>query len=197
MLVKELDKHRFKKIDSRFYDSLPKYCEIESCGFPIEINEVLNEVKCSNIRCPKKIAKRVENLGKKLDIHIDYKDALNYVLINDVKTPIYLFKSQASLKIAEADRAKLVNQMTLVEYIENNMLPFLSDTLKIIQEYITLDDFYEDLESDGIEFLEKNLSLYVDEEQISLRALKAFDVLMTFKQDLYDGLSYVEIIEEC
>ena len=44
MLVKELDKHRFKKIDSRFYDSLPKYCEIESCGFPIEINEVLNEL---------------------------------------------------------------------------------------------------------------------------------------------------------
>ena len=69
---------------------------------------------------------------------------------------------------------------------------YLEDTIKIFKEYDSLDDFYADLESDGIEFLEKQLSVFVDEE-LSMRALKAYDVLMTFKQDLYDGIDYVEI----
>ena len=192
MLVAELDKNRFKKIDSRFYDSLPKFCEVESCGFPMQINEVLTEVSCSNVRCPKKIAKRVQELCQKLGIEITYLTAFDYVIMNHITNPMYLFKSQAGIELEQEERDKLIKQMSLERFVELNCLPYLEDTIKIFKEYDSLDDFYADLESDGIEFLEKQLSVFVDEE-LSMRALKAYDVLMTFKQDLYDGIDYVEI----
>lgn len=192
MLVAELDKNRFKKIDSRFYDSLPKFCEVESCGFPMQINEVLTEVSCSNVRCPKKIAKRVQELCQKLGIEITYLTAFDYVIMNHITNPMYLFKSQAGIELEQEERDKIIKQMSLERFVELNCLPYLEDTIKIFKEYDSLDDFYADLESDGIEFLEKQLSVFVDEE-LSMRALKAYDVLMTFKQDLYDGIDYVEI----
>lgn len=192
MLVAELDKNRFKKIDSRFYDSLPKFCEVESCGFPMQINEVLTEVSCSNVRCPKKIAKRVQELGQKLGIEITYLTAFDYVIMNHITNPMYLFKSQAGIELEQKERDKIIKQMSLERFVELNCLPYLEDTIKIFKEYDSLDDFYADLESDGIEFLEKQLSVFVDEE-LSMRALKAYDVLMTFKPDLYDGIDYVEI----
>ena len=192
MLVAELDKNRFKKIDSRFYDSLPKFCEVESCGFPMQINEVLTEVSCSNVRCPKKIAKRVQELCQKLGIEITYLTAFDYVIMNHITNPMYLFKSQAGIELEQEERDKIIKQMSLERFVELNCLPYLEDTIKIFKEYDSLDDFYADLESDGIEFLEKQLSVFVDEE-LSIRALKAYDVLMTFKQDLYDGIDYVEI----
>lgn len=192
MLVAELDKNRFKKIDSRFYDSLPKFCEVESCGFPMQINEVLTEVSCSNVRCPKKIAKRVQELCQKLGIEITYLTAFDYVIMNHITNPMYLFKSQAGIALEQEERDKIIKQMSLERFVELNCLPYLEDTIKIFKEYDSLDDFYADLESDGIEFLEKQLSVFVDEE-LSMRALKAYDVLMTFKQDLYDGIDYVEI----
>ena len=192
MLVAELDKNRFKKIDSRFYDSLPKFCEVESCGFPMQINEVLTEVSCSNVRCPKKIAKRVQELCQKLGIEITYLTAFDYVIMNHITNPMYLFKSQAGIELEQEERDKIIKQMSLERFVELNCLPYLKDTIKIFKEYDSLDDFYADLESDGIEFLEKQLSVFVDEE-LSMRALKAYDVLMTFKQDLYDGIDYVEI----
>ena len=192
MLVAELDKNRFKKIDSRFYDSLPKFCEVESCGFPMQINEVLTEVSCSNVRCPKKIAKRVQELCQKLGIEITYLTAFDYVIMNHITNPMYLFKSQAGIELEQEERDKIIKQMSLERFVELNCLPYLEDTINIFKEYDSLDDFYADLESDGIEFLEKQLSVFVDEE-LSMRALKAYDVLMTFKQDLYDGIDYVEI----
>ena len=192
MLIAELDKNRFKKIDSRFYDSLPKFCEVESCGFPMQINEVLTEVSCSNVRCPKKIAKRVQELCQKLGIEITYLTAFDYVIMNHITNPMYLFKSQAGIELEQEERDKIIKQMSLERFVELNCLPYLEDTIKIFKEYDSLDDFYADLESDGIEFLEKQLSVFVDEE-LSMRALKAYDVLMTFKQDLYDGIDYVEI----
>ena len=192
MLVAELDKNRFKKIDSRFYDSLPKFCEVESCGFPMQINEVLTEVSCSNVRCPKKIAKRVQELCQKLGIEITYLTAFDYVIMNHITNPMYLFKSQAGIELEQEERDKIIKQMSLERFVELKCLPYLEDTIKIFKEYDSLDDFYADLESDGIEFLEKQLSVFVDEE-LSMRALKAYDVLMTFKQDLYDGIDYVEI----
>ena len=192
MLVAELDKNRFKKIDSRFYDSLPKFCEVESCGFPMQINEVLTEVSCSSVRCPKKIAKRVQELCQKLGIEITYLTAFDYVIMNHITNPMYLFKSQAGIELEQEERDKIIKQMSLERFVELNCLPYLEDTIKIFKEYDSLDDFYADLESDGIEFLEKQLSVFVDEE-LSMRALKAYDVLMTFKQDLYDGIDYVEI----
>lgn len=192
MLVAELDKNRFKKIDSRFYDSLPKFCEVESCGFPMQINEVLTEVSCSNVRCPKKIAKRVQELCQKLGIEITYLTAFDYVIMNHITNPMYLFKSQAGIELEQEERDKIIKQMSLERFVELNCLPYLEDTIKIFKEYDSLDDFYADLESDGIEFLEKQLSVFVDEE-LSMRALKAYDVLMTFKPDLYDGIDYVEI----
>ena len=192
MLVAELDKNRFKKIDSRFYDSLPKFCEVESCGFPMQINEVLTEVSCSNVRCPKKIAKRVQELCQKLGIEITYLTAFDYVIMNHITNPMYLFKSQAGIELEQEERDKIIKQMSLERFVELNCLPYLEDTINIFKEYDSLDDFYADLESDGIEFLEKQLSVFVDEE-LSMRALKAYDVLMTFKPDLYDGIDYVEI----
>ena len=192
MLVAELDKNRFKKIDSRFYDSLPKFCEVESCGFPMQINEVLTEVSCSNVRCPKKIATRVQELCQKLGIEITYLTAFDYVIMNHITNPMYLFKSQAGIELEQEERDKIIKQMSLERFVELNCLPYLEDTIKIFKEYDSLDDFYADLESDGIEFLEKQLSVFVDEE-LSMRALKAYDVLMTFKPDLYDGIDYVEI----
>lgn len=194
MLVSELDKNRFKKIDSRFYDSLPKFCDVDSCGFPMEINEVLTKLTCSNVRCPKKIAKRVQELCQKLGIEITYLTAFDYVTMNHITNPMYLFKSQAGIELEHEERDKIIKQMSLERFVDLNCLPFIEDTVKIFREYDSLEDFYDDLESEGIEFLEKQLSVFVDEE-LSIRALKAYDVLMTFKQDLFDALDYVEIGE--
>lgn len=192
MLIEELDKNRFKKIDSRFYDSLPKYCDIEECGFPMQINEVLTQVECTNVRCPKKIAKRIEKLCGKMNIEVKYSDALNYVLLHKVTNPMYIFFDKTGLGITDLDK-----KMTLKRYVELNCLPFLSSSLEIFSEFDSLEDFYEFMEEDNVEFLEKQLELYSDSEsEVSIRALKIYDVLTTFKQDLFEGLDYVELVEE-
>lgn len=192
MLIEDFVKNKFSKIDSRFYDSLPRFCDDKYCGFPMQINEVLTEVSCSNVRCPKKIAVRVQDLCKKLGVEITYLTAYDYVTLNNVTNPMYLFKSLAGIELEATERDKFDKKMTLERYIDLNCLPFVDETVKIFMEYSALDEFYEDLDKDGIEFIEKQLGLFVEEE-LSIRALKAYDVLMTFKQDLYDGLDYVEI----
>lgn len=194
MLVEELNKNRFKRIDTRFYDSLPRYCEIESCGFPIEINEVLNDVRCTNKRCPKKIARRIELMSEAMGIDINYEESLQYVLMNNVTNPMYLFKSQAGIELTEEDKNKLKEELSLRRYVELNKLPFLEYSLIMFDDYTNLDDFYKELDIDGVEYIEKQLGLYTeDEDEISLRAIKIYEVLMTFKQDLYEGIEYVTL----
>lgn len=124
--------------------------------------------------------------------------------------------------VSMAVSQKIFNQIsskktfTLWEYVRTAHLPFIqSSALTLFGEFDNLDDAYAYIEDGGVEYIREKLGIgkgsessaseddvivdeYSDLEvsipSVSIRALKIFEVLMTFKQDLYEYLSFVNII---
>ena len=96
---------------------------------------------------------------------------------------------------------KIVNQFlekrkfTLSEYVKIANLPFLqTSTTAIFGDYDSLEDAYKDIESGGVDFIAKKLSI-AKSDNISIRALRVYDTLMQFKNDLLECVNDVEIIK--
>ena len=105
---------------------------------------------------------------------------------------------------------------TLWEYVRTANLPFIqSSALALFGDFDDLSEAYERIEDGGVEYIRERLGIqkggdskvssdevleddYSDLEasipSVSIRALKIFEVLMTFKQDLFEYLSFVNII---
>lgn len=113
---------------------------------------------------------------------------------------------------------KIFNQLdakrafTLAEYVRIANMPFIqTSAFKIFSDYDDLAEAYRDIEEGGVEFIRNKLNIgkgsgvskevedsLIDSEDaipdISVRALKIYQSLMTYKQDLFDVLPFVKII---
>lgn len=207
MLVTDFNKNRDGAFPDAFYDCLPQYCFEENCGFPMEMSETLTQLHCSNPRCPSKLAQRLKAMASMLGVKgMGDATALKFINNFGITNPLIIFMYEPEVdgamhegmsvenseKIAAQFREK--NKFTLSEYIKIANLPFIqTSALAIFGEYDDIDDVYDQIETGGVEWISKKLDIGKDSE-LSVRALKVYESLMTFKADLYQGLKGVEII---
>lgn len=211
MLVPEFCNNRASSLPDEFYFSLPQYCLEDDCGYPMEISEVLTQLHCSNPRCPSKVVQRLLAIAQQLGIK-DLGEAKASKLIHTygLTNPLLIFAYEpdvdgtigegVSLEVSNKIMAQFKDKksFTLAEYVRIANLPFIqTSAITIFGDYDDLEVAYNDIEKGGVEFIAQKLNIKKSEdmENISLRALKIYDSLMTFKDDLFQGIKYVTIIK--
>lgn len=196
-----------------FLESLPTRCF--DCGSPIEISETLTGLHCSNPRCKSKVAQRLYTLCASLGIKgLGKKRAENFISTFGISNPLLIFAYEPDIDGAMGDGISLEtsnkimaqfkgkNKFTLSEYIRIANLPFLQTScVSIFGEYDDLGVAYADIENGGVEFIREKLDIKKGNKEtgepindISIRALKIYETLMTFKEDLFQALPYIEVI---
>ena len=197
-----------------FLESLPTDCF--DCGSPMEVSDVLTGLHCSNPRCSSKVSQRLYALCNNLGIK-DLGKSRAETFINNfgIDNPLLIFAYEPNSDGAMGDGIslemsnKIMSQFegkknfTLTEYVRVANLPFLQTScVSIFGDYDDLYEAYNDIEQGGVEFIRDKLDIKKGSKEIgeessdvSIRALKVYETLMLYKEDLFQALPYVNIIE--
>lgn len=220
MLVQDFVANRDDALPEEFYLSLPQFCFEEGCGYPMEMTETLTNLHCSNPRCPSKVARRLMAMANNLGVKdLGESKAMGFIKKFGIQNPLIIFQYEPDTDGTIADGVGMEvsqrivsqfmekNKFTLSEYVKIANLPFVqTSAMSIFGDYDDLIQAYDDIEKGGIEFITRKLDIgkgkqktVTDEDEeeiqdISVRALKVYESLMQFKNDLIQGLNGVEII---
>lgn len=220
MLVKDFKEEQGYRFSQDFLDLLPEYCFDEECGSPLEFTETLTTLHCSDPRCPEKVRMRLLAISRKLGIKgIGKEKAKGFISKHGVRNPLCLFMYEpvvdgefdysTSMTVSESLYSQILerNSFTLSEYVRIANLPYIqSSAMHIFDGYKSLEDAYRDIEEGGVSFIQDKLGIqgtrYMSDEDdefremsVSIRALKIYDSLMTYKNDLFMALPFVNIID--
>lgn len=189
-------------LPERFAESLPEYCE--ECGAPLWMNESLTELQCSNPRCPDKIVMRISMICNDLNIMYFGESTIRKFMeyYENVTNPMSIFALRPGMLVSDEVSVetsnKIIEQLmekrrfTLWEYVMYSNLPYVKTMArKIFQGYSTLEAAYKDIEEGGFQFINKKLGL---SNESTVQAMKVYSTLMEYKQDLFECLEDVEII---
>lgn len=208
MLVPTFNENRSNIIPDEFYDSLPNYC---FCEYPMEMTEALTQLRCSNPRCPNKVAMRLVAISNTLGVKdLGKARAKKFIDNFGITNPLLIFgyepeeDGQMAPDISIDVSNKIVNQFvtrnsfTLVEYVKIANLPYIQTSASsIFGEFDDLQEAYKKIEEGGVEYIRNKLNIKMGdvENVISVRAIRIYETLMTFKDDLFQGISFVNIIK--
>jgi NAD-dependent DNA ligase len=208
MLVQSFCDNRNDLFADEFFDCLPTVCP--ECGMPMEMSEALTGLHCSNPKCPDKVAQRLVAIANKLGVK-DLGDAraIDFIRKFQIDNPLLIFSyepdedgtmtDRTNIEISKriADAFKARNKFTLAEYIKIANLPYIQESAtSVFEGYDDLAEAYEVIERGGVEYIRDKLNIKEKgTEEVSIRALKVYDSLMTYKSDLFDALDGVEIIK--
>lgn len=208
MLVPEFCENSVGNFAEEFYMTLPEYCV--DCGYPMEMSETLTQLHCSNVRCPSKIIQRLVAIANALGVK-DFGEARarRFVETWGITNPLFIFgfepevDGQLAPDISMDVSMKIANQFaqrkrfTLGEYIKVANLPFIQmSAFSIFDGFDDLESAYLAIEDGGVEYIRDRLDIKDNgTEDISIRALKVYESLMTFKDDLLECVGYVDIIK--
>lgn len=201
------------QLPKEFLDTLPSRCE--ACGQLTEITESLTMLRCSNLFCIEKSVQRmvamlkdigVKNMGEsKCRAFLEHFNSTNPYIIfmyePDEDGPLY---EGASMDFSYAifDQIDQRRNMLLWEYVKIGNLPGIRDSArKLFANYDSLDEFYDDLEHGGVDFVQEQLSIkgktsnVLEEDGVSVRAVDIYNTLVLFKEDLFFAYDprYVDI----
>lgn len=208
MLVEVFCNDRSPIFADEFYDCLPKRCPV--CNMPMEMSEALTGLHCSNPKCASKVTQRMIAIANSLGVK-DFGEsrAEKFVLNFGITNPLDIFayepdvdgqmddsiSLELSNKIVSQFTAR--NKFTLAEYVRVANLPNIqTSAFALFDGFDDLEEAYKAIESGGIEYVRDRLNIKEKgSEDISVRALKVYESLMTFKTDLFDALDSVEIIK--
>lgn len=186
-----------------FAECLPEYCP--TCGSPLEIRETLTGLTCSNPRCPDKIIMRIRSICNDLNILMFGESTIEkFVSYHELTNPLNIFELEPGMLLyedaSEELSANIINQICkkksflLWEYVMIANIPDVrTSAQKIFDGYSTLQEAYEDIESGGVDFIQKKLGIYADGE-ISVQAMKVYKSLIEFKEDLFEDIDNVNIV---
>lgn len=204
MFVSDIKENHYSLgLPERFADCLPEYCEV--CGSPMEISDSLTGLHCSNPRCKDKMVMRVLSLVKDLGIlTFGEKNIEKFLDTYDIDSPMDIFGLQkgspiidVSQKVVDCvvDQLQAKKKMLLWEYVMFTNIPHVrTSARKIFQGYEDIEEALSDIEHGGVPFIQKKLGLAGDENGLSVQAIKVYNSIMEFKEDLLKGIEYVEII---
>lgn len=186
-----------------FAECLPEYCP--TCGAPLEIRETLTGLTCSNPKCPDKIVMRIRSICTDLNIlQFGEKTIEEFVRYHELTNPLNIFELQPGMLLYEGASEELSNKIIsqidkkrnflLWEYVMLANLPDVrTSAQKIFSDYKTLDEAYANIETGGVDFIQKKLGIVADGE-VSVQAMKVYKSLMEFKDDLFEDVDNVNII---
>lgn len=214
LLVKDFKQNEGYRYPDGFIDSLPDYCLDPRCASPMEMSETLTGLHCSNPRCPTKLVRRLVALMSAMGVKdLGASRASAFIDRFGLTNPLFIFAYEPdadgaigegiSLETSKKIYSQIVekNSFTLWEYVRNANLPFVqTSAMHIFSDFDSLEDAYKAIEDGGYEYVRNKLSIkkgssddLLDNSNISLRALRVFESLMTFKTDLFEALPYVKI----
>lgn len=194
-----------------FIDLLPTVCD--RCGSDTEVSESLTFLQCSDRRCPSKIEYRIFLLLRDLGIdELTIEDCKGFVERFNVTNPytIFLynpkFDGMFHLKydIEKSNNLyKKINQrrgMLLWEYIKIGNFMYLKESAeRVFDKYDDIDLFYKDFEDGGISFIQdlllKNEEYEAKENEILVKAVTLYDILLFFKADILEGIKGVVLLK--
>lgn len=191
-------------LPQQFAEVLPEFCE--TCGAPMEISETLTGLHCSNPRCKDKMVMRIKALCNDLGILKFGESTIEkFIDYYEPDSPMDIFQLEEGMLLApdvspkiSADVIRQIKEkrkMQLWEYVMFANIPFVrTSARKIFQGYKNLDDAYKDIVSGGLIFIQDRLGISGYNE-LSVQALKVYNNLMEYKDDLYSGINDVEIID--
>lgn len=207
MFINDLKENWFNyNLPYEFAECLPEKCP--TCGSPTEMSEVLTGLHCSNPRCPDKIVMRIRAICQKLGIlGFGESTIMKFVEYYKVTNPINIFGLYPGMSIADPEEVsdlvsdKIIAQIDakrdfqLWEFVQIANIPGVQTSAKdIFGDYTSLDDAYAAIEEGGVDFIQRKLGIAADME-LSVRAMQVYTNLMLFKDDLYDGIVDVNIID--
>lgn len=190
-------------LPGRFAECLPETCGV--CGSPLWLKESLTELQCSNPRCPDKIAMRISMICDDLNImyfgESTIRKFMNYYIVTNPMCIFGLRKGMSvSDEISQEVSDKIIEQIEskrkflLWEYVMYSNLPNVKTLAKkIFQGYNTLEEAYADIESGGVDFIQQKLGISCDGD-VSVMAMKVYSTLIEYKNDLFECLEDVEIV---
>lgn len=189
----------------QFADILPEFCE--TCGAPMEIGETLTGLHCSNPRCKDKLAMRIKTLSSDLGILRFGESTIDkFIDYYSPTSPMDIFELEEGMDLApdvspkiSADviaQIKSKKKMQLWEYVMFSNIPFVrTSAQKIFQGYNTLEEAFADIDAGGFAFIQSKLGLSDSDMVVSVQAIKVYNSLCEFKEDLLEGVRNVEIID--
>lgn len=204
MLVNELMGN--VNLPEKFINTLISKCP--DCGEPTQISESLRELSCSNPYCKGKVAQRMVAMLTDMGVkNMGESRCLKFIEETGLKYPASILRwepTDGSIgDLSEEFLTGVKNQidehrsMMLWEYIKYSNIPYLRDTAReLFKGYTDLKQFYALLDSygdSGVLFIQEQLKIK-DEGVLSIRALNIYTSLITYRQELLEGLDYVTII---
>ncbi len=215
MLVSDFKDNAPVDVPDEFLSLLPTMCIEPGCNAPMEISEALTDLHCSNPRCPIKVKMRMRAMLQSIGVKGVGKEVAGQIIDKfELDNPLMLFSyvpeedgtltdsmsMEVSMKIYNQLKEK--KSYTLWEYVRLANLPYIqTSALHIFESYDNLDDAYKDIESGGVDFIINKLNIKKGSEEdetqsVSIRAIKVFETLLTFKKDLYEAIGGVNIIKK-
>lgn len=208
MLVKEFVDKKVDGFPLGFYECLPTVCSEPDCGYPTEMYETLTGLRCSNPRCPAKVSQRLQamftSLGVKGVGEVGFRSIVEYWgLRNPLLLLQYEFDGDGVLapNINEATSREIERQLkehqsfTLAEYVRLANIPALQTSSNaIFDKFDDIIDAYNAIEEGGIEYIQERLG--IAKADLSLRSVKVYESLMTFKDDLIEGFDCIDVIRK-
>ena len=206
VVVKEFVDRKLDNFPVLFYKSLPTECP--DCGQPMIMNETITRLSCSNWRCPSKIVQRMDSMVKQLGIK-NFGEAriTSFVETYKFTNPLILFAwgtdtvgkdlpfaPNISMDVTKDILKQVADKksMTLSEYVKIANIPNVQNSAsKIFGDYDDINEAYKDILEGGASFIQKKLDI----SEISTRVLSVYDALLKFKEDLLEGIEFVDIIK--
>lgn len=189
----------------RFVELLPDRCP--TCGGLMEIKETLTGLHCENSRCPDKLVMRIKSICQDLNI-LGFGESTieKFIEYYGVTNPLNMFALRVGMPLGEGVSDKVSESIAkqieekrrfqLWEYVRVANIPGIqTSAMAIFQGYKTLDKAYEDIENGGVEFIKKKLGLTGDENGISIRSITIYKNLMDYKEDLFESIGDVIIVD--
>lgn len=186
-----------------FVSLLPEECP--TCGGVMGISETLTGLHCCNGRCPDKLMMRIKAICQDLGI-LGFGEATiqKFIEYYGITNPLNMFALRKGMPIGEgismdvsdkiSSQIEAKRSFLLWEYVKIANIPGIqTSALPLFKGYDSLEEAYKDIEEGGIPLIMQKLGLAGDEDGISIRAIKIFETLMEFKDDLFESLEDVEI----
>lgn len=199
ILVSNLKKAEGSPLNENFLSLLPETCDV--CGMGMSIQPTLTTLSCINPRCEDKIVVRMVNALEALGIKgIGEESAKSYVREKKIINPLNILwengKDNLCDGISFLNWTKVYNQIEqrnekgyyLYEIVQLLSIPGVQTSAEELFKTGNLDTVYSNLEEHGVAWVQNTLGINA-EGGVSVRAVKIYEGLMEFKEDLYDAVS--------
>lgn len=175
-------------IPKEFINRLPTECE--ECGTDLEINMLLREVSCGNLRCRGKLKVRMRSLRDDLKLSMTDEEIEESILYQNYSSPLqyfdYSYETYGELceemgeeRSRELERElKKVRPQTIEEELSYAKLPYLEGSIKRLSAgEKSIEHLISNIQREGISYLMRKLG---KEEELDTRLLRIYESIMSY-----------------